>query len=279
LELSRGCHKLDEINLAWCSKVTDQGVDYLTAHCPALTNLDLTSTSITDNGMGFIAQRLTAISRLSLRHCGSITDQGVRLITARFNQNLTHLHLSRCHQLTDLTLESIARYCTQLLTLDMARCNNLTDSGFYTFAASCCKIQRMDLEECLNITDNSLLQLSIHCPCLKELTLSHCENLTDAGIEYLVRSEVASSLVSIELDNCPSLTDHTIQLLSRCEHIKRIGLVDCSQISKDSVDRVTRRHPELKVQAYFAPDSPPTVAVPIRSFFRCPIRYESCTLL
>ena len=132
--------------------------------------------------MGFIAQRLTAISRLSLRHCGSITDQGVRLITARFNQNLTHLHLSRCHQLTDLTLESIARYCTQLLTLDMARCNNLTDryefegkrvklntfnSGFYTFAASCCKIQRMDLEECLNITDNSLLQLSIHCPCLK----------------------------------------------------------------------------------------------------------------
>ena len=25
LELSRGCHKLDEINLAWCSKVTDQG--------------------------------------------------------------------------------------------------------------------------------------------------------------------------------------------------------------------------------------------------------------
>lgn len=240
--------------------------------------MDLTSTSITDSALESISKRLTDINRLSLRHCTAITDLGLRAITVRFNQLITHLHLSRCHQLTDLTLESIARYCTQLLTLDVARCNNFTDSGFYTFAASCCLIQRMDLEECLNITDDTLLQLSIHCPHLKELTLSHCENLTDTGIGYLVRSDVSNSLVSIDLDNCPSLTDQTIQLLSRCSNIKRIGLVDCSHISKDSVERVTRRHPDLKVQAYFAPEEP-TVPVPIRSFLRCPIRFDSCSLL
>jgi F-box/leucine-rich repeat protein 2/20 len=166
-----------------------------------------------------------------------------------------------------------------LLTLEVAGCSNLTDSSLYTFASSCIKIQRMDLEECVNITDNTLLQLSIHCPDIKELTLSHCENLTDSGIEYISKSDLTESLEGIDLDNCPLLTDQTILLLSKCKKLKSIGLVDCSQISKDSIDRITRKLPKLKVQAFFAPEPGPTVAVQnMRTLLRCPIRFN-CNIL
>ena len=61
-------------------------------------------------------------------------------------------------------------------------------------------------------------------------------------------------------------------------YLKPFYKVDCSQISKNAIERITSNNPKLKVQVFFAPESPPAVAVPMRSFLRCPIRF-SCTIL
>ena len=71
--------------LRLCYRVTGEMVGALCARLPALTEMELTSRSLTDEGLGVVAG-LTSLTRLSLGY-SNVTDVGLQELT-----NLTALN-------------------------------------------------------------------------------------------------------------------------------------------------------------------------------------------
>ena len=81
-------NRVEQLNLAHCTRITDTGLQDIAQHCNQLTALDL-------------------------RRCFNLTDTGLQAI-AQHCQQLTALNLSACFNLTDTGLQAIAQHCPQL---------------------------------------------------------------------------------------------------------------------------------------------------------------------
>jgi len=93
------------------------------------------------------------------------------------------------------------------------------------------------------------------------LTLSHCEQITDEGIRHIGGGQCAiEHLQIIELDNCPLITDASLDHLIHCQALERIELYDCHLITRGGIRRLKNRLGNVRVQAYFAPVTPPPAA-------------------
>lgn len=66
----------------------------------------------------------------------TITDASIRNITMRC-PNLRQLCVSKCSELTDQTLISLANYNPLLSTLEVAGCHQFTDIGFQALGKVC----------------------------------------------------------------------------------------------------------------------------------------------
>jgi len=118
IELSKTCEKLEELLLAGCDKVTDEGVTALT-NCSKLT-------------------------RLSLAGCLSVTDLGVATV-AKGNKLLRELILALCFTLTDAAITAVQKHCRVLKILDITLCRQLTDEAVSALAASNTDLSASDL--------------------------------------------------------------------------------------------------------------------------------------
>ncbi|CAL4084117.1 unnamed protein product, partial [Meganyctiphanes norvegica] len=88
--------------------------------------------------------------------------------------------------------------------------------------------------------------------------LSHCELITDEGIRHLGVSACSTEhLAVLELDNCPLITDASLDHLLSCHNLQRIELYDCQLITRAGIKRLKSHLPNIKVHAYFAPQTPP----------------------
>jgi len=175
---------------------------------------------------------------------------------------LHNLCISNCVHLTDMALLSLANNCKELVTLECAGVSQFTDAGFQALAKSCHDLSRMDLDECVLISDATLIVLAAQCPRLRSLSFSHCELITDEGIRHLGMSSCAKeNLTMLELDNCPLITDQSLDHLIGCRNLQRIELYDCQSVTRAGIRRLRGRIPNIKVQAYFAPSTPPVPPV------------------
>lgn len=86
--------------------------------------------------------------------------------------------MSKCAELTDLSLMALSQHNQQLNTLEVSGCRNFTDIGFQALARNCKYLERMDLEECSQITDLTLAHLAIGCPSLEKLVSCHLKQVT-----------------------------------------------------------------------------------------------------
>lgn len=101
-------------------------------------------------------------------------------------------------------------------------------------------------------------------------TLSHCELITDEGIRQLAAGSCAAESLSVlELDNCPLITDATLEHLISCHNLQRIELYDCQLISRNAIRRLRNHLPNIKVHAYFAPQTPPITQQVRPRYCRC----------
>lgn len=101
-------------------------------------------------------------------------------------------------------------------------------------------------------------------------TLSHCDLITDEGIRQLAAGSCAAESLSVlELDNCPLITDATLEHLISCHNLQRIELYDCQLISRNAIRRLRNHLPNIKVHAYFAPQTPPIAPQTRPRYCRC----------
>ena len=150
------------MDISFCQKISDAGVEAITAHCVDLQALYLRDTSISDSVLSTIAANSSKLESLNVSYC-SISSAGLSRIISSCS-NLKELYCARCPNVTDSALHALERFTKGALrTLDIAGCSAISDHGVYSLFQSCTGLERVDLEECSGLSDATLLQLAIHC--------------------------------------------------------------------------------------------------------------------
>lgn len=83
----------------------------------------------------------------------------------------------------------------RLQSLDISKCSNVTDVSVGWIARGCPGLVRLDLSECVKIGDWALLELGMWCRRLRDLRIKLCADITDVGIEALVTGKRPTSMV------------------------------------------------------------------------------------
>jgi hypothetical protein len=100
-----GCKRVISLNLSENRNIYDDGLEYL-KDLPHLTQLNLSSCSITSTGMVHLAP-LTHLTHLDLSFCNRITDAGLKHLKAL--TRLTNLNLQGCVKTTHAGTAKIQR--------------------------------------------------------------------------------------------------------------------------------------------------------------------------
>ena len=83
---------------------------------------------------------------LSLRRCSKFTDQGLSQLLMKCSQQLRHLDLAGCQNLTDATCNVIAEYNLRLQTIDLSGCCQLSDRGLCALLRGCKHLEKIELQ-------------------------------------------------------------------------------------------------------------------------------------
>jgi len=147
--LSKKCPNLQEIDLSFCTKITNQGFSDLGTNLVNLTSVSARVVKVS-SGMLDIIQSNLSLSKLDLRFT-----------------KLEEHHLKEFTCLSNL----------KFLRLDGTP---ISDSIFKEIAQKNVKLETIGLSQCKNIKFEIFSTLSDYCPMLKKLFISHCR-LTSSG--------------------------------------------------------------------------------------------------
>ena len=106
---------LHELHFDDLSNVGDTAMAALAQHCSKLRFLDIMNTSVSDQGMAYIAT-LPLLETLCIMYVEGITDCGLACLHS--HSSLAHLCMSYHNQVTDVGLLALARSCPALVELD-----------------------------------------------------------------------------------------------------------------------------------------------------------------
>lgn len=110
--------------------------------------------------------------------------------------NLEHIELSRCHQLSDDDLLVIIRGCPYLRRISIEGCNKLTDTSLVELAIAISTLVSVDFSR-TGVTDAAITELAYRNRQLRELKLNRCMSISDHAIQEVVR--LAPNLQSLDL--------------------------------------------------------------------------------
>ena len=201
--LAAGCRQLTSLDLGFCEQLTDVGVEALATYCTRLSTLDLRYVPVSNAALRTLGTICRGLPFLGLESCEAIDDSGVGEIAGNCH-SLTSLDLSGCHGLTDARLDLVAQGCPLLSVLDLNGCRSVTDRGIERIV-SACPITSLNLSGCTLLTDSALLAVAKHSLDLSSLAVSGCKSLSSAGLELVVAS--CTNLVQLDTRDCDITED------------------------------------------------------------------------
>jgi hypothetical protein len=149
-----------------------------------LRNIDLSSYFRKLNDRGVIAvSKLCGdfIEKINLHAAYQLTDRSIEKL-AKSCLNLTHLNVSDVWEFTDVSMNALSRYCPALVHVDLSNCRKLTNSGLLGLLESCSKLSVISLSYCKNLSNNVLDHEAWSR--IKELNLHRCIGIGDRGFEF-----------------------------------------------------------------------------------------------
>ena len=136
-------------------------------------------------------------------------------------------------QVTDHTLQSIAKHCNGLQSISLSWCREVTDAGFVIISMHCPDLQSLKLDYCDQIADASIISISSHCTRLQSLNLKGCNQITDASIISI--STHCTGIQFLHLDCCKKITDVCIISIStHCTELQSLHLEGCGHLTDAS---------------------------------------------
>lgn len=119
--IASGCPRLEVLDLSWCSKITDWSISKIANRVPKLRVIGLSETHVTDSGISELTRCCSQLEVLHLARCENITNHSVDTIILRCRTRLTSLNLASCELVTDNYVEKLISMCQALTCLDVSK--------------------------------------------------------------------------------------------------------------------------------------------------------------
>ncbi|CAM0949081.1 unnamed protein product [Alopecurus aequalis] len=209
---SANLRDLRMLSLLLGKKITDAAVASIVRSYTSLELLDLSGSSITDNGLGMVCKAFPdSLIRLFLAMCPNITSYGVQMAGTQLPLlQLLDCGKSLCANTQPETgrsyfgdLNGGVRFCSQLQTArkQQPTCQkliikhaNLKKLSLWGCSAvdalyvSCPELNDLNLNSCTNLNPERLL---LQCPNLKDVHVSGCRDMLIGAIRNQVLNEFA----------------------------------------------------------------------------------------
>jgi len=276
--IAQGCPQLEYLNVSWCNNIDTQGLKRVVQACPKLKDLRAGEVKgFNDKGFMLELFKRNTLERLVVHHCETLDDESLMVLVQGVNPEIDpltdrpivpprtfkHLDFTRCRNISDKGVESLAHNVPHLEGLQLSQCQALTDDALTGILASSPRLTHLDLEELEELTNTTLQNLA-KAPSnkrLEHLSVSYCEHLGDSGMLQVVKE--CPNLKSLFMDNTRVsdlvLIELASQVRSRSRTISATGIVskrpkvglrmvvyDCQNVTWTGVREVLSRNAEIK---------------------------------
>ncbi|KAK9059488.1 hypothetical protein SSX86_020190 [Deinandra increscens subsp. villosa] len=203
--LAKSCLFLKDLNLEWCSLITDSGISYITNNCHELRAVKITHCEEI-KGVGFegCSQTLACLEAdfcklepegilgilsgggleylnvSSLSWC--IRGDGLRAIGGGFGKNLRILNFRLCRTVGDETIMEISKGCPLLKEWNLSLCTEIRLSGWESIGINCRNLERLHVSGCRHLCDRGLLALRNGCERLSVIYITRCQKVSSLAI-------------------------------------------------------------------------------------------------
>ncbi|GLU20071.1 hypothetical protein SLE2022_362860 [Rubroshorea leprosula] len=204
---------------------------------------DRKSISLSDEALVLISTRCPNLSRLKLRGCREITDNGM----ARFAKNCKNLRKLSCGSCMfgAKALDAVLNYCTNLEELSVKGLRGFQDGAEAIgpgAAASC--LQSISLKNLMN--GQSFESLIVGSKNLKSLKIIRCLGDWDRVLEMIGKQNGNNnSLMEIHLERL-QVSDLGLAAISKCPNIENLHIVKTPECSNFGIVSVVEHCTLLK---------------------------------
>ncbi|KAM7505570.1 hypothetical protein LguiB_004474 [Lonicera macranthoides] len=235
---------LEYLNLNGCQKITDKGIEAITAICPSLKVFSVYwNVRITDVGITHLVKNCKHIVDLNLSGCKNVTDKSLQLVADTYKE-LESLNLTRCIKLTDGGLQQILLKCSSLQSLNLYALSSFTDEA-YKKISHLVHLRFFDLCGAQNLSDQGLSSIA-KCSKLISLNLTWCVRVTDVGVIAIAQG--CTYLEFLSLFGIVGVTDKCLEALSRfCSNtLTTLDVNGCVGIKRRSREELLQLFPYLR---------------------------------
>ena len=210
--------KLRKVDLSFCHRITDSGLEVFATNCQSLRILNLTA-------------------------CGKVSNKGIQAVGYNCH-NLTELTLEDCEFIKSDSLLIIATKCKQLKKLNLNGCWQIKDKPLVVLVTRNIGLQSLSISGCKRVTSLTIRSLAYSCKGITELNISGCIRVDDLGLRHL---SLCKEIAFINMDSCSALSARTLATIgSKCRRIQRLSILGCKSINIRSLITVIVNNPELK---------------------------------
>ncbi|KAI3678189.1 hypothetical protein L6452_37473 [Arctium lappa] len=234
---------LEHLNLNGCQKVSDMGIEAITAASPSLKIFSIYwNVRVTDVGISHLVKSCKHIVDLNLSGCKGISDKSLQMLAENY-QHLESLDITRCIKITDGGLQHIMVKCSDLRSLNLYALSSFTD-GAYKKLSLLGHLRFLDLCGAQNISDEGLFSIA-KCKNIRTLNLTWCVRVTDVGVIAIAQG--CTSLEYLSLFGIVGVTDKCLEALSEfCANtITTLDVNGCIGIKKRSREELLQLFPYL----------------------------------
>ncbi|KAK4777243.1 hypothetical protein SAY86_005931 [Trapa natans] len=206
-----------QINLEFAQGVEDEHFELLKKKCP---------------------ESLRDLEILNLNGCQKISDKGIGAVTSICaNLKVFSVYWNVRYNISDSSLEVIAKNYKELESLNITRCVKLTDKGVQHILLSCSLLQYLNLYALSHFTDKLYKKIS-HLTNLKFLDLCGAQNLSDDGLTCISKCK---NLKSLNLTWCVGVTDRgVIAIAEGCTSLEFLSLFGIAGVTDKCLEALSR---------------------------------------
>jgi hypothetical protein len=220
-----------------------------------LTTLNLSYTSVDDEGLKNFAKKASHLKKLTLVCCVKLSDIGIEYIADGFHC-LEHLVIFNLEgdtsgvRLFPSTLETLGIGCQKLKYFEVGFCTGLDDSGVIALVQNCHDLEYLELES-ENISAQSLNAISHSCSNLFHLKI-HGSNFNAASVQSLLTKNRFIKYVSIgscfninAIDLCKSKETES-GILETHSHVNTLSIDGQTYMDYSAIEQIVTFCPDLR---------------------------------
>lgn len=240
-----GCPSLISISLYRCS-ISDIGLKDIAESCVSLKDLNLEwCTLITDRGISGVTNHCRVLRAIKISHCEKITGVGFK----GCSQTLACLEADSCKLEPEGVMGVLSGGGLEYLNVSSlswcVRGNGLKAIGG-SFAAN---IRILNFRLCRFIDDETVMVISKGCPLLQEWNLSLCTEIGLTGWESI--GMYCNNLEKVHVNGCRGLCDSGVAALRNgCKRLSIMYITRCREVSPLAITlfQLARRDVEIKLE-------------------------------